>query len=58
MVLGHNPGWEDLVQSLSGERVMMKTATAALLTRDLAAWQSAFDSGSWNLEKVIYPREL
>jgi hypothetical protein len=37
---------------------MMKTATAALLTRDLAAWQSAFDSGSWNLEKVIYPREL
>lgn len=58
LVLGHNPGWEDLVHSLSGELVMMKTATAALLTRDLAGWKSAFESDSWKLEQVIGPREL
>ncbi len=58
LVLGHNPGWEDLVFSLTGEDIVMKTATAALLTRDLPDWQAAFEEGSWKLERMIYPREL
>jgi hypothetical protein len=37
---------------------VMKTATAALLTRDLPDWQAAFEEGSWKLERMIYPREL
>ncbi len=58
MLVGHNPTWEYLVHSLSGEEIVMKTATAALLTRDLPDWGSAFDGGRWHLEKVLYPREL
>ena len=58
LVLGHNPGWEDLVQELTGQYTVMKTATAALMTRDLDKWQSAYEPGRWKLERVIYPREL
>ena len=58
LVLGHNPGWETLVHTLSGQHVIMKTATAALLSRDLPSWTGAFDGGRWKLEELIYPREL
>jgi len=58
LVLGHNPGWEQIVGALTGEGVVMKTATAALLARDLPHWHRAFEPASWTLERVIYPREL
>lgn len=59
LVLGHNPGWEHLVTSLTGEHIVMKTGTAALMTQELPAWASACEgAGSWKLERVIYPREL
>lgn len=59
MVLGHNPGWEHVVQHLSGEEVTMKTATAALLEIEADDWNEAMRmAGSWNLVDVIYPREL
>ena len=58
MILGHNPGCEILVDALSREDVVMKTATVALLTRDLPDWQAAFDAGSWKLERILYPRDL
>lgn len=58
LVLGHNPGWEQLVYDLSGEQVVMKTATAALLTREIDSWSDAFNTPSWNLDHVLYPREL
>ena len=59
MVLGHNPGWEYVVQHLSGEEVVMKTATAALLEMDAEDWNEAIRSaGSWKLLDVIYPRDL
>jgi phosphohistidine phosphatase SixA len=58
LVLGHNPGWEEVVSALSGEEVVMKTATAALLTRELPTWQAAFEPGSWRLAEVICPRDL
>lgn len=58
LLLGHNPGWEDLVHTLSGREIAMKTATAALLKRELPDWTAAFDGGRWALDRVIYPREL
>lgn len=58
LLLGHNPDWDDLVRELTGKEVVMKTATAALLTKELPGWEAAFDSGNWTLEQVIYPREL
>lgn len=58
LVLGHNPGWENLVHLLSGKNPVMKTATAALLSGELEEWSGAVDSGTWKLEEVIYSREL
>ena len=58
LVLGHNPGWESLVEWLSGEDIVMKTATAALLAMDLGDWSESIQPGKWNLKGVIYPREL
>ena len=59
LVLGHNPGWEHVVQHLSDERVEMKTATAALLEIESDDWNQAIrTSGEWNLIDVLYPREL
>lgn len=58
LVLGHNPGWEYVTSTLCGRGIVMKTATAALLTRDLDHWADAFEPASWTLERVIYPREL
>lgn len=58
LVLGHNPGWEFVVRALSGEHIIMKTATAVLLSRDCANWSHAFHQPPWTLEEVIYPREL
>ena len=57
LLLGHNPGWESLVEALSGEEVVMKPATAALLTLELDDWQGAMQAGKWKLKDVICPRE-
>ena len=58
LLLGHNPGWERLVAQLSDEDVILKTATAALLSLKLSEWKHALRAGQWALEKVIYPKEL
>jgi phosphohistidine phosphatase len=58
LVLGHNPGWEMVVHALCGKHIVMKTATAALLSRDPADWHLALNGIHWTLEDVIYPREL
>jgi len=59
LVLGHNPGWEEVVAWLGGEGVAMKTGCAALLSIDRPRWSEAVDAeGDWTLHDVIYPREL
>ena len=58
LLLGHNPGWEILVAQLSNEHVILKTATAALLSLTLSEWKHALRAGQWALEKVIHPKEL
>ena len=57
LVVGHNPGWEEVVRQLSGEVVTMKTATAALLEGECENWADAFRN-PWSLSDVIYPRDL
>lgn len=57
MVLGHNPGWEDMVEALTGEDERITTANAALLVGSGATWAKAL-RGPWRLETVIRPREL
>lgn len=59
MVLGHNPGWESVVQWLSGEGVSMTTANAALLEGSGESWsEGVATSELWSLREVIRPREL
>ncbi len=57
MVLGHNPGWEEVVQRLSDEMVVLKTANAALLEGQGDAWPEAL-AGAWSLIDIIRAREL
>ncbi len=57
LVVGHNPGWEEVVHRLSNEVVTMKTGTAALLQGKCDSWTDAFGA-PWSIREVIYPREL
>ena len=57
LTLGHNPGWESVVHRLTGESIVMKTGTAALLTGFCETWKQAF-AISWTLDDVVYPRDL
>ena len=49
LLLGHNPGCEMLVATLSGEFHRMPPATCALFTKD---------GGNWDLERVLRANEL
>ena len=57
LVLGHNPGWEEVLEHLGGVGEPMKTACCALLASDDARWDAAFDA-RWALTRMIRPREL
>lgn len=57
LVMGHNPGWEAVVHSLSSVSMTMKTATAALLEGECDCWANAFRC-NWELKEVVYPRDL
>ena len=50
-VIGHNPGWEDLIERLCGERETLPTCAAALLV-------PAKVPGKWRLIDVLRPKEL
>ena len=59
MVLGHNPGWEEVVYVLCGEDVVLKTANAALLEGQGSSWPEALRGhGTWRLRQVLRSREL
>lgn len=59
MLLGHNPGWEEVIEYLSGESVALKTACAVLMTCSADDWaESVADGGKWELEDVIRPKSL
>ena len=49
LLLGHNPGCEMLVATLSGEFHQMPPATCALFTKD---------GLNWNLERILWANEL
>ncbi len=57
LVLGHNPGWEGAVAGLSGQRIRMTTANAALLESDADDWAKAMGA-NWVLVEVLRPKEL
>ncbi|MCB9685831.1 MAG: histidine phosphatase family protein [Alphaproteobacteria bacterium] len=59
LLLGHNPGWEQLVAGLSGQGVEMPTACAALLELEgERPWWQAASTGGWRLVELIRPKTL
>ena len=57
MLLGHNPGWEELVYLFAGSSHRMPTGACAVLRRtdDKAEWLSP---EAWRLQELILPRDL
>lgn len=54
LALGHNPGWEEAIEQLSGQLVRMKTATVALLAHP-EPWAQALQRSDWRLEGLLSP---
>jgi phosphohistidine phosphatase len=58
LVLGHNPGWEEVVRRLTGLPVGLNTAAAALLQREGGdPWRSAMGAHEWRLVDVLRPKD-
>lgn len=59
LVVGHNPGWEGVIEWLSGEFVMLKTADFGLLTGSGETWAEAVQTPrSWTLNALVTGRSL
>jgi phosphohistidine phosphatase len=58
LLLGHNPGFEDVVDWLAGHTVRLTTANAALLQAEGPSWADALEPGAWTLHTVLRPKEL
>lgn len=58
-IIGHNPGWEDVVEYFGGEYHRMTTCNAALFEIDESNWRQAAErEGAWNLADLLRPKEL
>ncbi len=57
MLVGHNPGLEQLLSLLSGEARHMPTAALACLTLDIEEWNEA-RAGAGRLEWFVTPKDL
>ena len=57
MLLGHNPGWEMMVDWLSSYSIHLPSGAAVLLERtvDETLWH---EKGSWSFIEMISPRDL
>lgn len=57
LLVGHNPGLEELLEILTGEAQQMPTATLALITLDIDKW-SETRMRVGHLEWLVKPKEL
>lgn len=57
MLVGHNPGLEDLVESLTGEPATLPTAAVAHIELAVDAWSELGNSAGGRLVSVWVPRE-
>lgn len=58
MVVGHNPGLEELVDLLTGESVGLPTAALAQVTLPIHSWQELTDETEGRLLNIWRPKEL
>ncbi|HWP07622.1 MAG TPA: histidine phosphatase family protein [Polyangiaceae bacterium] len=57
LLVGHNPGLEDLVTDLTGERVSLPTAGLAECTLEVARWSDVTLGTRAELVRLTYPRD-
>ena len=58
LILGHNPGWEQVVAELTGDRAELKTAYAAVLeSRSDGAWSELLATPTFDVRKIVKPTE-
>ena len=57
LVIGHNPGIEEMLLYFSGQDREITTGNAALLTTTATRWEQA-GHRAWTLVELIRPREL
>ncbi|MCP4809164.1 MAG: hypothetical protein GY913_12880 [Proteobacteria bacterium] len=55
LVVGHNPGWEQAVEQLTGTWHRLTTCNVALLEGRGTSWVEALD-GRWTVEDILRPR--
>ena len=58
MVVGHNPGLEELVETLSGEAETMPTGALAQVSLPIQRWRQLADETKVKLINVWRPKEL
>jgi phosphohistidine phosphatase len=58
LVVGHNPGLEDLLEGITGAHHKMPTAALAYLSLDIARWQDFTVSTRGQLIRLWRPKEL
>ena len=56
MIVGHNPGFEGIVETLSGEYQRMPTATLAVIDLDIESWNEVKPSYG-RLREILRPKE-
>lgn len=57
MLIGHNPGFEELLAFLTGEARLMPTCALAKIKLEVASWKDA-RAGEGRLESFITPKSL
>jgi len=57
LLVGHNPGMQDLLSALTGEQREMKTAALAKIAFETSSWQG-IKAGGGRLESFVIPKDL
>jgi phosphohistidine phosphatase len=58
LVIGHNPGLEELLETLTGEREALPTAAIARVDLSIKSWQELTDETSGKLVDLWRPKDL
>lgn len=58
MVVGHNPGMEELLRYLVGVEKRFPTAALAEISMNVESWQQFKKPNIGKLQRLIYPRDL
>ena len=58
MLVGHNPGIQELVALLTGRDERMATATLACVALPIKLWSKLAADGKYELQNIWWPREL